>query len=277
MNYKLNPSDLTFLYDRCKHCFVLKVKYGIDLPSIPIPSIFSVIASLQKSHYSGKRTEEFCPSLPPGVVRFGEKKIRSKRLQFPDCRNTCYINGRFDMVAELDNGGYAILDFKTGNPNDEKSGMYARQLQAYAVALENPEPGNLKLEPVTHLGLLYFTPDCCEQTQAFQQILKGPIQWIPIERNDERFLGFLREVIILLDGTIPKMEPDKCDWCEFRIKTTEALPSLQYAENSSPTNFSIPRCPVCNAEMRLKSGRHGEFWSCLNYPSCKGTRNYPSQ
>jgi hypothetical protein len=57
MNYRLSPSDLTFLYDGCKHCFVLKVKYGISPPAIPIPGVFSIIASLQKNHYAGQRTE----------------------------------------------------------------------------------------------------------------------------------------------------------------------------------------------------------------------------
>ena len=41
MNYRLSPSDLTFLYDGCKHCFVLKVKHGVSQPSIPLPGIFS--------------------------------------------------------------------------------------------------------------------------------------------------------------------------------------------------------------------------------------------
>src|SRR4030043_1260344 len=101
MNYKLSPSDLTFLYDGCKHCFVLKVKYGISPPSIPIPSMFSLIASIQKEYYSGKRTEEFCPTLPPGQVSLGEKWLRSRVIQPPDCDSTCFISGRFDIVASL--------------------------------------------------------------------------------------------------------------------------------------------------------------------------------
>ena len=57
-DYKLSPSDLTYLYDGCKHCFVLKVKHGIQQPSIGLPAVFSTIAGLQKDYYSGKRTEE---------------------------------------------------------------------------------------------------------------------------------------------------------------------------------------------------------------------------
>src|SRR4030042_792069 len=87
MNYKLSPSDLTFLYDGCKHCFVLKVKHGISQPSIPLPGVFSVIASLQKDHYSGKRTEDFCPQLPPGIVTLGEKRVQSIPIKFDDLEN----------------------------------------------------------------------------------------------------------------------------------------------------------------------------------------------
>jgi hypothetical protein len=273
MNYKLSPSDLTFLYDGCKHCFVLKVKYGIQQPSIPLPSIFSIIASLQKTCYSGKRTEEFCSSLPPGEVVLGEKWVRSKTIQLSGCKSTCYLSGRFDIVSALDNGAYAILDFKTGNPSEEKSAMYARQLQAYAYSLENPEPGSLELKPITHLGLLYFIPDNCEQIQGEMQNLKGPIKWIPIERDETQFIGFLGEVIKILDGPIPQMDPDNCDWCKYRTKIGEVALPKQDEETESPTAVPIPSCPLCNGEMRLRSGKYGEFWSCLKFPSCRGTRN----
>ena len=273
MNYKLSPSDLTFLYDRCKHCFVLKVKYGIQQPSIPLPSIFSIIASLQKSHYAGKRTEEFCSSLPPGKVVLGEKWVHSKTIQPAGCESACYINGRFDIVAALDNGAFAILDFKTGNPSEEKSEMYARQLQAYAYSLENPEPGSLELKPITHLGLLYFTPESCEQKQGMNQTLFGPTTWIPIDRNDLQFMEFLAEAIKVLDGPIPQMDPDNCDWCKYRAKIGEVSLPKQDEETESPTVVPIPSCPICNGEMRLRSGKYGEFWSCLRFPNCRGTRN----
>jgi hypothetical protein len=43
MNYKLSPSNLTFLYENCKHCFVLRVKHGIPRPSIPLLIIAAII------------------------------------------------------------------------------------------------------------------------------------------------------------------------------------------------------------------------------------------
>ncbi len=174
MSYKLNPSDLTYLYEGCKHCFVLKVKYGIAQPSIRLPGIFTVISDLQGHYFSGQRTVVFCPGLPPGIVTYGEKRVRSLPMSFPDCAGTCYISGRFDIVAELDDGSFAVLDFKSASPSEQKTDMYARQLQAYAVALENPAPGAFQLSPVSKLGLLFFTPDACEQLMITESINRLP-------------------------------------------------------------------------------------------------------
>ena len=80
MNYRLSPSDLTFLYEGCKRCFVLKVKHGIAQPSIPLPGVFGTISYLQKEHYSEKRTEDICPNLPPGVMRYGERWVQSRPI-----------------------------------------------------------------------------------------------------------------------------------------------------------------------------------------------------
>lgn len=273
MNYRLSPSDLTFLYDSCKHCFVLKVKNGIAQPSIPIPNIFSIIASLQKQYYSGKRTEEFCPSLPTGMVTYGEKWVRSKAIEFTESGSTCFINGRFDVVAELDDGSFAVLDFKTGSPSEEKVGMYARQLQAYAFALENPAPEALQLKPISKLALLYFTPDKCDQLAVSRQVLHGELQLVEVQRNDEAFLTFLQQVVTLLDGPLPPPQIEGCDWCAYRKHTGEMFLSEPITVTTVQKNPPIPSCPVCGGVMRRKSGRYGDFWSCINYPNCKGSRN----
>lgn len=217
-NYKINPSDLTFLYDGCKYCFVNKVKYGIAQPSIPIPGVFSTIASLQKEYYSDKRTEVFCPELPPGTVKYGEKRVQSKPISFEGMESTCYITGRFDIVIQYDDGTYAVVDFKTANPNEEKSAMYGRQLHAYTYALENPEQGALSLSPISTLGLLYFMPDKCGLVSGEQirQILEGNLQWVEIRRKDDDFLKLLRDIVVLLDGETPPPDPVNCDWCRYR-------------------------------------------------------------
>ena len=274
MEYRLSPSDLTFLYDGCKHCFVLKAKHGIPQPSIPIPGVFSTIASLQKNHYSGKRTEEFCPQLPPGTITLGEKQVRSAPIKFDDLESTCYISGRFDIVAELDDRSYAVMDFKTGNPSDEKADMYGRQLHAYALALENSAEGALSLYPVSRLGLLYFTPDECEYTGNSRQVMAGQITWIEISKDNEAFYSFLHEVVVLLDGPLPASNPGECKWCQYRSRVV-AIPNITGNNNSeSQDSVSAPNCPRCGGPMRLRTGQFGDFWGCLSYPDCRGTRPY---
>jgi Topoisomerase DNA binding C4 zinc finger/PD-(D/E)XK nuclease superfamily len=266
MNYRLTPSDLTFLYEGCKHCFVMKVKYGIAQPSIPIPGVFSVIASLQKDYYSNRRLEEICPGFPPGTIKYGEKWVKSENLRLSGSQSTCYISGRFDIVAELDDRSYAILDFKTGSPSTEKSAMYSRQLHSYIVALENPAQDALKLTPISKLGLIYFTPDRYENVDMSRQSLEGQIECVDIKRDDNEFLSFLSKVVNLLDGPLPAIEGDKCDWCKYHTKKSNLNLSTEVAGNN-------PKCPKCESDMQLKSGKYGDFWSCVKFPDCKGTRN----
>lgn len=301
MNYRLTPSDLTYLYDGCKHCFTLKVRHGISQPSIQLPRMFSMIGELQKNYYSGKRTEHFCPSLPPGAVEYGEKWVRSAPVEVPGRSSTCFINGRFDIVVKFDDGSYAVMDFKTAAPNERKSNMYARQLHAYTLALENPAPGKLELKPITKLGLLYYTPDDCKLIDPSRQVLEGSMQWVEIVRDDQRFLSFLSDIIGVLDGDMPEPQIcakcahcvsgltcevggwgsamctacpcSCCAWCKYQITIGElGLSAMRAADDSSSKGDGL-QCPTCKAPMVRKHGRRGEFWSCSKYPSCYGTRN----
>jgi Topoisomerase DNA binding C4 zinc finger/PD-(D/E)XK nuclease superfamily len=272
MNYRLSPSDLTFLYDGCKHCFVLKVKHGIPQPSIPLPGVFTIIANLQKNHYSERRTEEFCPQLPPGIVTYGEQRVQSIPIKFDDLESTCFIAGRFDVVAELDDGSFAVLDFKTGNPSEDKVGMYGRQLHAYAFALENPVKGALKLHPISRMGLLYYTPDTCDFLGNNRQVLGGRMSWHEVKRDDAAFHRFLHEVVSLLDGPLPDPDSETCDWCSYRSEIIGVSDISTKGSNDPQSQAVVPNCPLCGDLMKRRTGKFGEFWGCVNYPSCRGTR-----
>jgi len=78
--YKLSPSDLTFLYEGCKRCFSLKVKHGVNQPSMPLPGMFTIIAGLQKDCYTDVRTESICNDVPPGKITLGEKMDRIQNI-----------------------------------------------------------------------------------------------------------------------------------------------------------------------------------------------------
>jgi ssDNA-binding Zn-finger/Zn-ribbon topoisomerase 1 len=39
-----------------------------------------------------------------------------------------------------------------------------------------------------------------------------------------------------------------------------------------PTSEATPECPKCGDGMLLRHGRNGEFYGCVQYPQCRGTR-----
>ncbi|MFQ5874584.1 MAG: hypothetical protein ACE5JL_12395, partial [Dehalococcoidia bacterium] len=112
-NFRLSPSDFAFLWEECKRCFYLKVAGNYDRPRTPMPSIFKRIESTMQRYFAGKSTEEFDPSLPPGVVEFGEKWVESRPISVPGHAATCYIRGKFDTVVKFEDGSYGVIDFKT--------------------------------------------------------------------------------------------------------------------------------------------------------------------
>jgi hypothetical protein len=115
---------------------------------------------------------------------------------------------------------------------------------------------------------LYFIPDKCDRLAVDRQVLEGKLQWVEIKRNDSDFMLFLEEVVKLLDGPLPEPNPD-CNWCSYRNKI-----KLSGGKNLGSTignGLPLPICPKCGGPMQLKKGKYGDFWSCLNYPTCKGT------
>jgi hypothetical protein len=223
MNYKLSPSDLTFTFEGCKRCFYQKVVNNIAQPSIPLPSIFSQIASLLKNHYDGKPTSELHVALPPGIVSLGEKYVRSVPIKLPNHDSTCYISGRFDIVVSFDDGSHGVIDFKTSNPSSKSAAIYSRQLHAYAYALEHPAPGRLALSPVTKLGLLYFYPESVNQQNLKRLSYEADITWIEIAKDEAGFLKFIDEVLDVLELPEPPEHSPDCQWCSYFSRLSNSI------------------------------------------------------
>ena len=218
MNYKLSPSDLTFFYEGCKRCFYLKMVHNIAQPSIPLPSIFTQIAGLLKNHYDGKHTSELHVSIPPGIVSYGEKNVRSQIIQLPKHNDTCYISGRFDIVVSFEDGTYGVIDFKTSNPNTESANLYSRQLHAYAYALEHPDLGAFSVYPVAKLGLLYFYPSSIDQQSIERLSYEADITWVEIKKDEQGFLNFIDELLDVLESPIAPEHSTNCQWCKYTQK-----------------------------------------------------------
>lgn len=218
MNYKLSPSDFSFLFERCKRCYYLKVVNNIHQPSIQLPAIFSKIAGLLKDYYKGKHTRKLHAALPPGIVNYSEKYVKSTNIHFSDLNVTCFISGRFDISLEFEDGTYGVIDFKTGNPNEKYYELYSRQLHAYAYALENAAMGKLSLSPIKKIGLLYFYPTGIAQQRIELLNYEAEIHWIEIKKDDQGFLKFIREVLYILEAPEPPEPCPTCQWCNYYNK-----------------------------------------------------------
>ena len=206
--YKLSPSDFAYLYEECKLCYYLKVKYNIYQPSKPMPGIFGAINSRLQGALIGQDLRTLSPTLPEGRVESQEEFVESQSV--PDTR--VYLKGKYDLLVKRPDGTYLIVDFKLSEPKEEKITMYRTQLQAYKFALEHPASG--KPKPVTQMGLVVMYPDKAKFERG-QAMLNFPPKWLSIPEDMPAFLKFMREINDLLTGPTPKESP-ACLWCKYR-------------------------------------------------------------
>lgn len=214
-NWKLSPSDFAFLWEECKRCFYLKVVHGFQRPRSILPKVFTIIDSAMKQALAQRHTSDIAPNLPPGVLEYGDRWIESQPLVVPGIASTCFVRGRLDGVIRFEGGSCGVVDFKTAQTKDEHVALYARQLHAYAWALEHPAERALGLEPISKLGLLVFEPTKFAQTEG-TCLLTGGLQWIEIPRNDAAFLQFLREILQVLEQPEAPGGSPSCPWCGYR-------------------------------------------------------------
>jgi len=214
--FKLSPSDFAFLYEECPRCYFLKVKYGISRPRTPMATIYkqaegAIVARLRTEELSGVVNDA-----PRGHLRFGERWVRSRVISFPDLRSTCFISGKFDLLADLESGGYAVPDIKMSKVKDPYLAKYSRQLHSYAYALEHARPGSISLTPIRRLGLIVFEPDAFASGRAGNGFLRGAVDWIEIQRDDAAFVRFLSAVVSMLEAPVPPEASPDCNWCGYR-------------------------------------------------------------
>jgi CRISPR/Cas system-associated exonuclease Cas4 (RecB family) len=189
---------------------------GFKRPPPVMPKIFTLIDSEMKKFYSHKRTEEIATGMPLGVVAHGERWVESQPLTIPGFSSTCFIKGKFDTIVTLDDGTYGVVDFKTSRRKSEHIPLYSRQLHAYAYALEHPAGRGFAANPVTQLGLLVFEPSQYTQGRTGRVGFAGEVSWLPVPRDDAKFMEFLAQVLTVLESPEPPPASPNCEWCKYR-------------------------------------------------------------
>ncbi len=191
--YKLSPSDFKYLYEDCKHCYYQKAKGIIkELPSIGMPGVFSKMNSLLQNAIVGMDLREINKNLPAGKIEVKEGFLKSKPIP---PTNDCFISGRFDIASKLDDGTYAVIDFKITDPTEDKIQKFFAQLHAYKFALENPTFGAPK--KVSKMGVIAINPE--EIAFPGENVLfKAKPQFFEIAEDMERFYAFISDFSKLL-------------------------------------------------------------------------------
>jgi PD-(D/E)XK nuclease superfamily len=219
---KLSPSDFAFLWEECKRCFYLKVVKGFDRPRTAFPTIFGTIDRAMTGCYDGMPSQAIATGMPDGVIRAGQRWVRSRPIDLGMGGRACCISGRLDALIEFSDGSYGVVDFKTSSVGGAHVPLYSRQLHAYAYALENPARGQPILGQVSRLGLLVFQPGGYAHQMDQTAALTGEVRFVEIPRNDAAFFDFLRQVAEVLSLSVPPEPSPSCPWCTYRRDSRES-------------------------------------------------------
>ena len=213
--FKLGPSDFAFLWSECKRCFYLKVKHNHQRPRSIMPKIFISIDGLMKDYFEQKSPKDIDNSLNDGHVEFGDRWIQSKPYLDKKTGNRCFIKGKTDTVLSFNDNSYGIVDFKTSSVKDDNVAKYSRQLHAYTLALENAAPGKPSLKPISKFGLFIVEPKKLIKSEKDIYSFENEVSWQEIQRDDEAFFEFLREVMAVLSSDKTPAANPFCSHCDY--------------------------------------------------------------
>ncbi len=208
--YKISPSDFAYLWEECKHCYYQKVKNGISYSGV-FPSMFGRINKLLQDSIMGMNLKDIIPDLPSGIISIQEGYMRS--VVIPG--TNVFLSGRFDILTKLEDGTFAIIDFKITTPDEEKVlKKYTSQLHAYKFALENPAEG-LPIK-ISKMGAITINPDHMKIENGKIVFTTTPT-WHGIEEDMDSFYMLIRNISDVLDGPLPEAS-ESCGLCVYRSK-----------------------------------------------------------
>jgi PD-(D/E)XK nuclease superfamily protein len=208
--WTLSPSDLTFLLASCARCFYLKMARRSPRPQAPFPRVFRSIDGAMKRRCAGARSEDLVPGAPPGAFCLVDRWVRSAPFRPVGSESACALRGRIDAAITGDDGGLVVVDFKTAEPKPSHAVFYARQLEAYAYALEHPAACASTV--VTDTGLIVFSPEAFD-VAGESASLSGPLRWQEVPRDPGGFEALLAEVVAMLEAPEPPAPTPGCSWC----------------------------------------------------------------
>ena len=209
----ISPSDLTFGLSTCKRCLWIKYWHKVTMPgAFPLVGTFS---SLQEKTFRGVATQDVDSSLRPGRITKLAEWVKSKPLIVDGEESRWRILGKYDLVAENEDGTVALIDCKVSDSARDSGEFYSPQLEAYAFAMENPAAG--KALHVATMGLLVWNPNKVIGTDVSSYAFGVTQTYVPVPRDHEKFLTVIGDFINVLEGPLPQPGPT-CTTCNYLVE-----------------------------------------------------------
>ena len=206
----INPSDLTFAWDGCHRCLWLTYKHQVRPPAF-MPLV-GELSEMQEMSCINKSASDLHPNMPEGKAIDRGGWVQSKPIEINGEKTPFAIRGKYDLLMEFPDGTHGIVDCKFQGKDNDKSGFYSPQLEAYAFALENPAKGEAKT--ISHIGLLVWSPVKIRGNSSGNFGMELKCSWYPANRNPEALQNRLNEFISKITGDIPAAKAN-CDQCNY--------------------------------------------------------------
>ncbi len=180
--------------------------------AFPLVGTFS---AMQEKTFRGVATQDIDPNLRPGRVTKLAEWVKSKPIVINGAETRWRILGKYDLVAENDDGTVALIDCKVSDSSRDSGDFYSPQLEAYAYALEIPAAG--KAVEVATMGLLVWKPDRVigNSPETFGFGVKQ--SYVPVGRDQSGFLKVLSGLIDVLEGPLPD-SGSECTTCNYLVE-----------------------------------------------------------
>lgn len=216
-NYRISPTDLVYLWNDCKRCFVDKVKHGLELPRVFSPHFTSADRAVRNTLAEidivdlgvGPRFRILAQGL----------WVESSPIVFLEHGVSLSFFGQLDALVVTEHDEIFVVDYKTTTLDDVALRKFRRQLSCYITALERPKTASAALPRyVDGMALLIFDPArFALNTTTKNSGLYGRTRWLELPRRDELFDAFLGEVVATLGASKLPETSSECGFCRLRF------------------------------------------------------------
>ena len=212
--FNFSPSEFAFSFESCKRCFYDKKVNGIELKTF-FPAMFSKFDSMQKNYYHSKSSKEISDDLEEGEIISNYNKMLKSEVLYDLKERPFTMTGKIDAYIKHKDT-FTVVDFKTTAINENKINTYATQLQSYALMMEKPKEGSLKLTPIKRLGIFCFDPSNISKANDKNCNIHMNTKWFDIPRDDGNLIKYITKIQdVLYSKEIPESGTN-CGICNFR-------------------------------------------------------------